>query len=95
LESLEGALLETGAQAMNRYFFNFRKGDELSSDHVGMYLRNLEEARLEALCTCQDIVLIAECSGEDASDCEIEVADASGERLLEIPCGKQGRERLH
>ena len=71
---------------MNRYFFNFRKGEEITCDHVGMYLRDLEEARQEAVVTCRDIVLIAEGSGEDASDCEIEVADASGDRVLKIPC---------
>ena len=71
---------------MNRYFFNFRKGDELSSDNVGMYLQSLEQARQEAIRTCRDIALIAECSGEDPSDCEIEVADSSGDRVLKVPC---------
>lgn len=70
---------------MNRYFFNFRKGGDVSRDWVGMYLLNLDEARDEALRTYRDLMMVAEHTGEGASDCEIEIADASGEPVLTIP----------
>jgi len=70
---------------VNRYFFNFRKGNEVSHDTFGMYLASLEEARAEACQTCRDLTMLAELSGELASDCEVEVADASGVPLLTLP----------
>lgn len=70
---------------VNRYFFNFRKGDEVSRDWVGMYLPDLDEARDEALRTFHDLLLVAERTGESPRDCEIQIADASGEPLLTIP----------
>ncbi|HEX3945830.1 MAG TPA: hypothetical protein VHW69_17275 [Rhizomicrobium sp.] len=72
---------------MNRYFFNFRKGEQLSRDWVGMYLPDLNDAKEEAVRTCRDLVMIANHTGEGACDGEIEVADASGEPVLTIPCG--------
>jgi hypothetical protein len=69
---------------MNRYFFNFRMGDEISPDRVGMYLPDLDAARDEALRTCLDLLDIARHSGELARDCELQVADASGEAVLSV-----------
>ena len=71
---------------VNRYFFNFRKGEQLSRDWVGMYLPDLDDAKDEAIRTCCDLMMIANSTGEVASDCKIEVADASGEPVLTIPC---------
>ncbi|HEX3653763.1 MAG TPA: hypothetical protein VHU18_13170 [Rhizomicrobium sp.] len=70
---------------MNRYFFNFRKGEEVSRDWVGMYLPDLDEARDEALRTFRDLLMVAERTGESAADYEIQIADASGEPVLTIP----------
>jgi hypothetical protein len=73
---------------VNRYFFNFRKGDEISRDWVGMYLHDLEEARQEALRTRRELLPLAIEAGEaPCEDCEIQIADASGEPVLTIPFG--------
>jgi len=70
---------------MNRYFFNFRHGDEIVRDCLGMYLHDLEEARDEAIRTRNDLMAVAELAGELPCDCEVQVADASGEPVLTIP----------
>src|SRR5689334_8510659 len=75
---------------VNRYFFNFRLGDEFSADHIGMFLHDLDEARDEAMRTCRDLVDIAVSAGELSPDCELQVADASGEPVLRIPLRKCG-----
>ena len=72
---------------VNRYFFNFRQGEEVSRDALGMYLSGLDEARDEAMQTCRDLIMVAEQTGESA-DCELQVADASGEPVLVIPCNQ-------
>ena len=36
---------------MNKYHFNFRKGDQLTRDRIGMYLPDLDAAREEAIVT--------------------------------------------
>lgn len=71
---------------MNRYFFNFRKGNEMTPDPRGMYLSGLEEARAEALRTCRDLQMMCEMSGDSAEDCQLEVVDASGEPVLVLSC---------
>jgi hypothetical protein len=73
------------ALGVNRYFFNFRMGDEIARDRIGMYLRDFEAAREEAIRTSLDLIDIAECTGEPTDDCELQVADASGEPVLTIP----------
>jgi len=70
---------------MNRYFFNFRMGDEISPDRIGMYLPDLDAARDEAVRTSLDLIEVAEHTGEGLRECELQVADASGEPLLTIP----------
>lgn len=70
---------------MNRYFFNFRQGDAVARDEMGMYLPNLDAARAEALNTCHDLAFVAEAAGEVSRDGLIEVADAAGERIFSIP----------
>lgn len=74
--------------SMNRYFFHFRQGEEISRDAVGMYLRDLEAAREEAIRTWRDVLSIAARAGESPADCEIQIADASGDPVLTIPFGK-------
>jgi hypothetical protein len=76
---------------MNRYYFNFREGDEISRDRIGMYLPTLDAARDEAIRTWSDLVEVA-ANGGDLPDCAIQITDASGE-VLTIPFGD--RARLH
>lgn len=78
---------------MNRYFFNFRMGDEVSPDCIGMYLPNLDAARDEAVRTCLDLIDVAEHMGEGLRECELQVADASGEPVLTIPLREGGDTR--
>ena len=76
---------------MNRYFFHFRQGDDIARDAVGMYLRDLEAAREEAIRTWRDLLSIAARAGESPADSEIQIADASGEPVLTIPFGDSNR----
>jgi hypothetical protein len=76
---------------MNRYFFHFRQGDEIARDGMGMYLHDLDAAREEAIRTWRDLLSIAARTGESPSDCEIQIADASGTPVLTIPFGKSNR----
>jgi hypothetical protein len=78
---------------MQQYFFNFRKGDELSLDRVGMYLPDLDAARTEALYAGRELVELAMTSREALTDCAIEIAQDNGDTVLSIPLGK--RTRLH
>ncbi|MBV8799658.1 MAG: hypothetical protein JOY77_05650 [Alphaproteobacteria bacterium] len=71
---------------MNKYYFNFRKGDQLIPDRLGMYLPDLDAARKEAVVTWLDLQAVAAETG-DLLDCAIEVADAGRETLLTVPFG--------
>jgi hypothetical protein len=68
------------------WYFNFREGERIERDRIGMYLPNLDAARDEAIKTWRDLVEIAACGGE-LPDCAIQIADASGEPVLTIPFG--------
>lgn len=76
---------------MRRYYFNFRKGDEISRDRRGMWLPDLSAARDEAIHVWGDLIAVALLSGETPMDCEYEIADDSGEVLLTIPLGEPAR----
>jgi hypothetical protein len=78
---------------MHRYFFNFRKGDEISRDWIGMHLPNIDAARTEAVDAWRHVVAMAAHDGEVPDDCEIQIVDDSGETVLSIPLGD--RLRLH
>jgi hypothetical protein len=78
---------------MHRYFFNFRQGDDIARDRIGMHLPNLDAARAEALYAWRQVVALATHSGDVPEDCEIQIADESGETVLSIPFGE--RTRLH
>ena len=70
---------------MNRYYFNFREGDHLERDRIGMFLPNIDAARDEAIRTWSDLVEVTAC-GNERSDCAIEITDAVGEPILTVPC---------
>jgi hypothetical protein len=74
---------------MRRYYFNFRSGDEISRDRIGMHLRDIDAAREEAIQTWRHLLSVAAQSGDPPFDCEIQIADDSGETLLTIPFGEQ------
>jgi hypothetical protein len=71
---------------MNRYYFNFREGDEIERDRIGMFLPNLDAAREEAIRTWSDLVEVA-AQGGDLPDCAIQIEDGGGEPVLTIPFG--------
>ncbi|HEY1962377.1 MAG TPA: hypothetical protein VGG69_08165 [Rhizomicrobium sp.] len=75
---------------MNRYFFNFREGDEIARDRIGMFLPDLDAAREEAIRTWRDLVEVAANDGE-LPDCAIQIADAAGETVLTVPFGDRAR----
>jgi hypothetical protein len=74
---------------MRRYYFNFRKGDEISPDRRGMWLPDLGAARNEVVQTWGDLMAVAFLAGETPFDCEYEIADDSGETLLTIPLAER------
>jgi hypothetical protein len=76
---------------MRRYYFNFRKGDEISRDRLGMWLPDLNAARDEAIHVWGDLIAVALLSGESPMDCEYEIADDAGDILLTIPLGEPTR----
>jgi hypothetical protein len=78
---------------LHRYFFHFRQGDEVARDRVGMHLPSLDVARAEALHAWRHVIALSAHSGEIPNDCEIQIADDSGETVLSIPFGD--RLRLH
>lgn len=71
---------------MNKYYFNFRKGDEITPDRIGMYLPDLDAAREEAIVTWLDLQAVA-AEANELLGCAIEVADAGQETLLTVPFG--------
>ena len=75
---------------MNRYYFNFRQGDQIERDGIGMFLPTLDDARDEAIRTWSDLAEIA-ASGSELPDCAIEITDAAGEAVLTIPFGDKAR----
>ncbi len=77
---------------MNKYYFNFRKGDQVTLDGIGMYLPDLNAAREEAVVTWLDLQAVAAEAGE-LLDCAIEVADAGQERILTVPFGSGANDK--
>ena len=77
---------------MNRYYFNFRHGNEIERDQIGMFLPTLDHARDEAIRTWSDLVELA-ANGGELPDCSIEITDAAGTPVLTIPFSH--RARLH
>jgi hypothetical protein len=75
---------------MNRYFFNFRKGDEISVDRRGMWLPNADLAQKEAIQLWGTLLAVALISGDPPEDCEYEIATDDGETVATIPFGTYG-----
>jgi hypothetical protein len=75
---------------MHRYYFNFRKGDEISVDRRGMWLADPSVARREAIQLWGTLLAVALIEGESPEDCEYEIASDDGETILKLPFGAQG-----
>jgi hypothetical protein len=80
----------TGGHHLASRYFNFREGERLERDRIGMYLPDLDAARDEAIRTWRDLVEVAAHSGE-LPGCAIEITDATGEPVLTIPFGDDAR----
>jgi hypothetical protein len=76
--------------AMHRYFFNFRKGDEISMDRRGMWLADPNMARREAIQLWGTLLAVAIVEGDPVEDCEYEIASDSGQTILKLPLSAQG-----
>lgn len=74
---------------VKQYYFNFRKGDRVARDRIGMHLPDLDTAREEALYMREDLVAIATATHEGVADAEIQITDTSGETVLSISLGEQ------
>jgi hypothetical protein len=75
---------------MRRYYFNFRKGDEISVDRRGMWLPNENYARTEAIQLWGTVLAVAIVSGDPPEQCEYEIANDNGDTVAVIPFGACG-----
>ena len=75
---------------MHRYFFNFRKGDELSVDRRGMWLPDEICACTEAIQLWGTVLAVAIVSGDEPGECEYEIANDNGDTVALIPFGACG-----
>ncbi len=69
---------------MPRYFFNTRIGDELLLDAEGEELRDPDQAWHVARSTIRELLLAEETSPQ-LLNAVLEVSDAAGEIVLELP----------
>lgn len=69
---------------MPRYFFNTRIGDELLLDAEGEELRDPDQAWHVARTTIREL-LLAEATSPHLLKAVLEVSDAEGEIVLELP----------
>src|SRR5262249_45585581 len=72
-------------EQMRRFFFNFRKGDEISADRRGMWLPNEISARKEARHLLGTLLAIAGVSGDRLEECEYQIANDNGEIVATVP----------
>jgi hypothetical protein len=70
---------------MPRFYINFRNGDQIAKDDVGIELANLEEARLVALTSAREIVADnIKGNAKNPLDAVI-ITGESGQDLMTIP----------
>jgi len=75
---------------MHRYYFNFRKSDEIAVDRRGMWLPSVGSAEREAIQLWGALLAVALISGDPPEDCEYEIATDSGHTVAKIPLGAPG-----
>jgi hypothetical protein len=73
---------------MSRYFFNFRQGDNYSSDEEGCDFDSMEQAYLAAFGAAQDMWRDLLVARKDPLACAFEITDANGRELLLLPFGE-------
>jgi hypothetical protein len=73
---------------MSRYFFNFRQGEDYSTDQVGIAFDSVEQAYLAAFQGAQDIWRELLIVREDPLQCAFEVTDAAGQVLFSLSFGE-------
>jgi hypothetical protein len=56
-----------------------------------MHLPDIDAAHAEALYAWQHVLVLAAHSGEIPRDCEIQIADDSGDTILSVSFGEQTR----
>jgi hypothetical protein len=69
---------------MPLFFINFRTGDQISKDDVGIELPGPEEARATALASAREILADSVKSGTKNSPEAVTITDESGQELLTI-----------
>jgi len=69
---------------MPLFFINFRTGDQISKDDVGIELPGPEEARAMALASAREILADGVKSGAKNSPEAVTITDESGQALLTI-----------
>jgi hypothetical protein len=79
-----------GENGMRRYYFNFRKGDELSVDQRGMWLPDEGSAQKVAIQLWGTVLAVAIVSGDPPEECEYEIANDNGDTVAIIPFGACG-----
>ena len=75
---------------MRRFYFNFRKGDEISVDRRGMWLPNENTARKEAIQLWGTLLAVAIVTGDPPEECEYEISNDNGDTVATIPLGACG-----
>jgi uncharacterized protein DUF6894 len=70
---------------MPRFYINFRNGDEIAKDDIGIELPSLEEARAAALISAREIV--ADNIKDNAKNplLAVIITGESGQHLMTIP----------
>jgi Domain of unknown function (DUF6894) len=82
--------MEEDERRMRRYFFNFRKGDELSLDRRGMWLPDEGSAQTLVIQLWGTVLAVAIVSGDPPEECEYEIANDNGDTVAIIPLGACG-----
>jgi hypothetical protein len=70
---------------MSRYFFDFRQGADLATDHEGVEFPDMEEAYLEAYAAAQDMWSELLKQRRDPTLCHFEVRDSERRLLFTLP----------
>jgi hypothetical protein len=70
---------------MARYHFNFRDGDTLDVDDVGIEFENVEEAYLAAYHAIGEMLPERISARRDPLDCAFEITDHRGAALITVP----------
>ena len=76
---------------MPKFFINFRAGNKMAKDVVGVYLPRLYQARIEALVSAREL-MAENVNGSQTPLETIIITDERGQELLTIPAEEVGGE---